>query len=551
MGTRHFVIHFAICALCVTALDSNVWAVTVGHQDRARSLYQVVVSLDGQGNPVLPVSVYKGAKRVQLRAKGGLRVLSTGGGTVSVSLPGPEGVMVTASEHTDGQRDHWVAVARAPANDMMSLRREVQRWKSFGHKVVPRGVGATYGLKGRVLDTRRTVLCLDQPFAEMRSARIKAASLAAKYSRQVFVHVELASPPAGKLTADARAGVTVQADDVMWFEAIEGTLEVTSWGRKGKQSMLLPGRVYVTVGAKGTMVVVNEARIETLLEGVVAAEIFASAPRAALRAQAVAARTDLLAKVGLRHRTDPFSICSDVHCQAYKGAKRLPAKIIEAVKSTRGQVLTGADGRLVDTFYHAVSGGHTENNENAWRMRTHPNLRGVSDLRPGVPNPLANGATQAAVKALLDSPDRSYAAASGRNKRALRWTVKRTPKEIRKHLQKVGVTRPLTGVQVLKRGVSGRAIEIELTQLGGSSIRLWGELRIRRAFRALKSSLFLVTPGPKDRKGVPRWWQFRGAGYGHGVGLDQTGAYGRAKLGQKYREILSAYYRGARLEQLY
>ena len=239
-----------------------------------------------------------------------------------------------------------------------------------------------------------------------------------------------------------------------------------------------------------------------------------------------------------------------MHRQAYRG-ETYPTAHHRRGESHARPGAHRRDGRLVDTFYHAVSGGYTENNDNAWKMNPHQNLRGVPDLRPGTKNLLANGPTEEAVRALLDSPDRSYAAASGRNKHALRWTVKRTAKEIRKHLVKVGVRKPLTGVKVLKRGVSGRAIEVELSQLGGPPVRVWGELRIRRAFRALRSSLFLVTPGPKNRAGVPRWWQFRGAGYGHGVGLDQTGAYGRAKLGQNYREILSAYYRGAKLEQLY
>ncbi len=540
-------------ALGLTLAPSSALAQAdpMGHEDRARSLYRVVVSLDGQGHPVLPVSVYEHGTEVQISAPGGVRVLGTGDGSVEFAVPGTKPVVVTAQGLKVGRKSYWVAVARAPANDLFSLRKVMQQWKAWGHRVRPRGVGATYALKGRVLDTRATVLCLDEPFATRAAASKRAAALAAQRERDVFVHVQLTEPPTGKLLANTPGGAQVRAADVLWFEAAGGQLTIAGKGPDGARKMLLPGRVYVVPGDGGGLAVVNEARIETLLEGVVAAEIFASAPLAALRAQAVAARTDLLAKVGLRHRSDPFSICSQVHCQAYRGARRIPRRIAQAVRDTRGVVLTGPGGRLVDTFYHAVSGGHTEHNNNAWRMAPHPNLRGVPDVVDGAPNHLAKGPTEAAVRALLDSPDRSYAAASGRNKKALRWQVKRTWSDIRKHMAKHGVREPIKEVTLLKRGVSGRVIELELTLKSGRKVRIWGELRIRRAFKRLRSSLFLLTAGPRDSAGVPAYWSFRGAGYGHGVGLDQTGAYGRAKLGQSHTQILNAYYKGAKLERIY
>ncbi|MCO4762941.1 MAG: SpoIID/LytB domain-containing protein [Myxococcales bacterium] len=544
-----------LLAVVMTALPSVVSAQAdpLNHEDRARSLYRVVVSLDGAGHPVLPVSVFEHGHAIEVSAVGGLRVLGTGDGSVEFRLPGSKPMTVTAKGLKAGRKDYWVAVSRAPANDMMSLRKVMTQWKAWGHRVRPRGVGATYGLKGRVLDTRATVLCLDEPFPSLKAARARAAALSAERRRDVFVHIELSEPPSARLLAQSGSAAEVRAADVLWFEAATpgGQLTVVGRGRGGVRKMLLPGRVYVVPGDGGGLAIVNEVRIETLLQGVVAAEIFSSAPPAALRAQAVAARTDLLAKVGLRHRSDPFSICSEVHCQAYRGARRIPKSILKAVHHTRGLVLTGPDGRLVDTFYHAASGGHTEHNNNAWRMNPHPCLRGHEDLQPGAVNHLANGPTEAAVKALLDSPDRSFAAASGKNRHVLRWVATRKWPEIRRHMAKIGVKKPIRSARILKRGVSGRVIEMELTLIDGTKRRIWGELRIRRAFRSLRSSLFILTPGPKGANGAPVSWNFRGAGFGHGVGLDQTGAYGRAKRGQKFKEILQHYYQGSRIEKLY
>ena len=53
------------------------------------------------------------------------------------------------------------------------------------------------------------------------------------------------------------------------------------------------------------------------------------------------------------------------------------------------------------------------------------------------------------------------------------------------------------------------------------------------------------------KNGIPQTWTFRGAGFGHGVGMDQTGAVGRAKAGQDERTILRHYYNEPKLETLY
>ncbi len=528
----------------------------LGHEDRTASLYRVVVSMDGEGHPLLPVSVMAGADRVEIRSAADLRVIGTGDGAVEFRVPGSRGVEVTARDPQRGTKQFHVAVAKTRADDMDALRESRQRWRGRGHDVRFFGIGTTYALSGRVLDTRQTVLCVETPFARLEDATRRAAELASKYAEDVFVHTEVAAPPTALLVASAGDHVEVRARDVLWFEGVGSddsqrpVLVTGHFGHKRKQ-MELPGRIYVAPGSDGKLVVVNEARIESILEGVVAAEIFSSAPLEALKAQAVAARTDMLAKVGLRHRSDPFAICSEVHCQAYGGTKRVNPNIRQAVKETRGVVMIGAEGRLVDAFYHAVSGGHTEHNENAWTMRPEPNLRGVVDLLPGATDPLASGPTAQNVTAMLAGPDRSWAAASGRNKHALRWTVSRTQEQMAKGLRALGINKPVRDIAVIRRGVSGRATDVELTLADGTKARIHGELRIRRAFSALRSSLFLVRAEAARSGGVPASFEFRGAGYGHGVGMCQTGAVGRAMKGQDLKTITSHYYTDSKLEQLY
>lgn len=545
----------AAVALCWTA-TLVAQPAGLGHEDRATSLYRVVVSLDSGGHPLLPVSVMAAKQRVEVSSATGVRVIGTGDGAVEIYAPRERPVVVTGKDFERSARRYYFGVARVAADDLTRLRKVRDEWRALGHKVKTRGIGTTYALRGRALDTRKTVLCIGEPVADRKNADKRAAELAAKAKRDVFIHVEIDRHPRATLLAQA-AGAQVRARDVLWFEAAPdakgnvGEVTVLGTGGSGRRKLNLPGRVYVVPDDTGGLTVVNEARIEKILTGVVASEIFASAPMEALKAQAVAARTDMLAKVGLRHRADPFSICSEVHCQAYKGTRSVSARIIKAVEATRGTVLSDERGRLIDAFYHAVSGGHTEHNDNAWKMDPHPALRGRPDLLPGAKDLLTGVPTEQQIRRHLANKDMSYAAASGRNSKVLRWSAKRTVSEYRPHLAKHGIRQAVRDLTVLKRGVSGRAIELELTLADGTKKTIFGELRIRRAFRSLRSSLFLIERGPKNAAGVPAWFVFNGAGYGHGVGLDQTGACGRAKLGQTFRQITGHYYAGSKLEKLY
>jgi len=66
-------------------------------------------------------------------------------------------------------------------------------------------------------------------------------------------------------------------------------------------------------------------------------------------------------------------------------------------------------------------------------------------------------------------------------------------------------------------------------------------------FGNLKSSCFIVKPKFDNTGSLPDSFVFYGAGYGHGVGMCQTGAAGMADLGYSYKEILKNYYRGTKI----
>ncbi|MFP2895344.1 hypothetical protein [Corallococcus sp. 4LFB] len=83
---------------------------------------------------------------------------------------------------------------------------------------------------------------------------------------------------------------------------------------------------------------------------------------------------------------------------------------------------------------------------------------------------------------------------------------------------------------------------------GATQVR--GELNIRRLFGMLNSSMATVE-AERDAEGRLTGWLFRGGGWGHGVGMCQTGAIGRAEAGQRYPEILRFYFNGAEVAPIY
>ena len=108
---------------------------------------------------------------------------------------------------------------------------------------------------------------------------------------------------------------------------------------------------------------------------------------------------------------------------------------------------------------------------------------------------------------------------------------------------------PMQAMVVDERGVSGRATLLTLSgTLGATQLR--GELNIRRQFGMLNSAMFLVEP-ERNGTGHVTGWTFRGGGWGHGVGMCQTGAIGRAEAGQSHRDILRHYFNGAEVARIY
>jgi stage II sporulation protein D len=105
----------------------------------------------------------------------------------------------------------------------------------------------------------------------------------------------------------------------------------------------------------------------------------------------------------------------------------------------------------------------------------------------------------------------------------------------------------LKDLRVIVRGKSGRATDLEVVGTDGTRQVLGG--RIRSAL-GLREQLFVIER-KYDETGRVTGFAFLGRGWGHGVGMCQVGAYGLARQGFTYEQILKAYYTGIELTRMY
>jgi len=536
--------------LCLAVLVSDrAHADETSTGDKLRILYSNRFTFADSGLPLITVEIMSGQREVQLSAKGGVIARPDGAGGSAVNADGTAAWTITATNAHPAEIQEWTVVDTLGPEDTAGVAAGLERWQGRGLDARSFEIGTVFGVGGEVIDTREVRIAVD-PVAAGKGAE-RAAAIAKKYGIPTTVHAELVRRPEGTIVATS-GGTSVSNPSVVWFEPKTAgqtiTVEDVVVGGGGSQLTTSTedrrywGSVYVTLDRDGTLVVVNAVPEDKLLAGLVPAEMFPDAPDAALEAQAIAARTELLQKIGRRNLTDPFLLCSTQQCQVYAGAGKEQARTTRAVEKTRGIVLLRDGGGMVDIRYSASCGGHGEDNDAIWGGEADPSLRGRSDG----PKPKASRIDDANLDDFLAAdPHTTWCGrATLGPKDRFRWTVARSGAELDKliaaELPAVG---HVTGLEAKRRGVSGRIQVLAITGSKGTA-EVSGDLRIRRLLGGLKSSLFKIVRGKSG-------FEFRGAGFGHGVGMCQMGAIGMAEAGKDHDAILEHYYPGTHVHRLY
>lgn len=110
---------------------------------------------------------------------------------------------------------------------------------------------------------------------------------------------------------------------------------------------------------------IEEMTLEEYVQGVVPGLTTAPAPQEALKALAIAVRSEAI--VSRRHARDSFDLCTTPHCLVWEPASRT-RESDQAVYDTKGQVVS-VNGRIVAAPFFAQCDGHTRNSEEVWAGR--------------------------------------------------------------------------------------------------------------------------------------------------------------------------------------
>ncbi|MBW1809030.1 MAG: SpoIID/LytB domain-containing protein [Deltaproteobacteria bacterium] len=527
--------------------------------DEVGLLYSSQMQFGNDGFPQVTIGLMEDLSSVAISSVDGLELtfqVETEGQLIEKTLKAParQDWSFKVQTATVAQVVYWCGVESIEFARKDLLSAAIKKWTERQEKVQIFEVGSVFGIRGHVIDNRTYILGI-RSFASEDLAKLATVEIFEKYGTRTFVHAHLRRRPSGLIKIiDAAGRPSALAADLIKIRSVGGKpviVRKVEYGKgyrwHGYQDRQYAGTILVTIDRNGRLVVVNRIGVERLLEGLVPAEIHSSVPMEALKAQAVVARGEVFAKIGSRHFLDPYLLCASTHCQVYSGVRVEKERPSLAVRATQGGLLFLGQS-LVDSVYSASCGGHTENNDTVWSDPPSQALRGKLDL-------LSTGhqkwlPVKDNLSKWLSSNPPAFCKVSTLNRKGLfRWTRDISSAQMDKLVAKTKPIGQVVSIQVLSRGVSGRVKVIRVVGTEGDLL-VQREWPIRQLFGNLRSGMFEVSI-EVDEDQMPKNFKFVGGGWGHGVGLCQIGAVGRAEHGFSYKEILSHYYGGAEVYQLY
>lgn len=265
---------------------------------------------------------------------------------------------------------------------------------------------------------------------------------------------------------------------------------------------------------------IEEVNLDDYLYGVVSAEMPANFEKEALKAQAVVARTYTIYKIKTNsEKHEGANICDNsACCQAWiskedrlsKWEERVSKsnwdKIVEAVNSTQGKIIT-YQNEPINAFFHSNSGGMTETTANVWGGTGYPYLQ--------------------AVQTSGEETYTQYHSEVTLTKQTFIDKIRQTHNNFEIDFTKEDC------IKILEYTDGNRVKKVKIGNLELSGVEV-------RTILGLKSANFKVTIDGENIK-------FEVIGYGHGVGMSQTGADSMAKSGSNYEEIIKHFYTGVEI----
>ncbi|MBV8339471.1 MAG: SpoIID/LytB domain-containing protein [Candidatus Eremiobacteraeota bacterium] len=353
------------------------------------------------------------------------------------------------------------------------------------------------------------------PCVARKSALAQPVDLQAPLRVRLFAGLDIVRLSAGGVQIDAAAGTlsTAHASQTLGSQIVELSasplLDVSALTTTGSTiERRYPGTLFIQL-QNGMLHVINRVDAETYVASVLASEVSPSWPAESLRAQAIAVRT--YAAHARNLSTRDYDLNDDTTSQVYRGLDGITSSLVSAANDTSGQVLT-AGGLPATIYYSSSCGGHTASSFEITGLPPPPYLLGVLDADPS------------------GRPDCASAP-------YFRW-MNSVSAEAMSRIVNVPADR-LDGVAITERWPDGRVKTITVSGAGATTT-FEGRTFYSRAlsvlgYKVIPSALFDVS---RNTAG----FDFIGHGVGHGVGMCQWGARGRADAGMQAAQILAAYF---------
>jgi len=264
---------------------------------------------------------------------------------------------------------------------------------------------------------------------------------------------------------------------------------------------------------------VEEVKLDEYITCVVSAEMPVSYDIEALKAQAIVARTYTIYKITTSSKHDNADICDkSTCCQAWISKEdRLKKwdgekvtdnwnKIVKAVNDTIRKIIT-YDGKPINAFFHANSGGKTEVPFYVWGGSGYPYLQVVET-----------------------AGEDAYSGYSSETK----FTKKDFINKVKEKYEDFEIDFDEENcIEIKERDKSNRVVTVKIGNVNLSGVET-------RTLLGLRSANFTVDISKDEII-------FKVIGYGHGVGMSQTGADALAKQGKTYEEIIKHFYTGVEI----
>jgi len=267
---------------------------------------------------------------------------------------------------------------------------------------------------------------------------------------------------------------------------------------------------------------VEEVKLDEYIACVVSAEMPVDYDLEALKAQAIVARTYTIYKITTSKKHEQADICDkSTCCQAWISKedrlKKWDAeeandnwnKIIQAVNDTIGKIIT-YEGKPINAFFHANSGGKTQIPFYVWGGTEYPYLQVVETIG-----------------------EEAYSGYSSEAKFTKEEFIKKVKEEYKDF--EINFNQE-NSIEIIERDESNRVLTIKIGNLKLSGVET-------RTLLGLRSANFTIEISEKEIK-------FKVIGYGHGVGMSQTGADALAKQGKNYEEIIKHFYVGVEIKEM-